>query len=93
MVEGVVFRDGVRTDERVAIDGVPPLAKQAGVFIWIDVEEPTEDTLEALAGEFRLHPLVGKTPATGDNDRRWSCSATTCSWCCERPPSTTAIAA
>jgi magnesium transporter len=58
MVEGVVFRDGVRTDERVAIDGVPSLAKQPGVFVWIDVEDPTEGTLEALAGEFRLHPLV-----------------------------------
>jgi hypothetical protein len=44
MVEGVVFRDGVRTDERVAIDGVPSLAKQAGVFIWIDVERPPSTT-------------------------------------------------
>jgi magnesium transporter len=93
MVEGVVFRDGVRTDERVAIDGVPPLAKQAGVFIWIDVEDPTEDTLEALAGEFRLHPLVVEDARHRRQRRRWSCSATTCSWCCERPPWTTAIAA
>jgi magnesium transporter len=58
MVEGVVFRDGVRTDERASIDGVPALAKQPGVFVWIDVEDPTEATLGALAGEFRLHPLV-----------------------------------
>ena len=58
MVEGVVFRDGVRTDERAAIDGVPSLAKQPGVFVWIDVEDPTEATLGELAGEFRLRPPV-----------------------------------
>jgi magnesium transporter len=58
MVGGVVYRAGVRTGETVPIAGVATLATQPGTFIWIDAEDPDDDTIQALADEFGLHPLV-----------------------------------
>ena len=58
MMEGLVFRDGVRTDERVAIDGVPSLAEAARGVRLDRRRGPDGGHLGALAGEFRLHPLV-----------------------------------
>lgn len=58
MIEAVVYRDGQRTDETVGPGRFSATAGQPGVFLWLDVDEPTEDDLHTLAEEFSLHPLV-----------------------------------
>jgi magnesium transporter len=57
MIRGVLYRDGVRADERVDPREGGDLARGDGVF-WLDVEDPSDDDLAVLAGAFDLHPLV-----------------------------------
>jgi magnesium transporter len=58
MIDGVVFTQGRRSDERVDVSQARALAARDGTLIWLDVVEPDRRELEAIAAQFGLHPLT-----------------------------------
>jgi magnesium transporter len=58
MIEAVVYRDGVRTEDRVDPGSYGTYMGRRSVFLWLDVADPTEEDLGVLAATFDLHPLV-----------------------------------
>ncbi len=58
MIEAVVYRDGVRTQDAVEPGEYASYADRPGVFLWLDVADPSDDDLKVLATTFGLHPLV-----------------------------------
>jgi magnesium transporter len=53
-----VFRAGKPSDEAVDMDGVRGLLADEGVFVCIDLAEPTDDEISTLQDMLGLHPLA-----------------------------------
>jgi magnesium transporter len=53
-----LYRDGAITDEHVDPERISNLLEEDGTLVWLDLENPSEEELRMLQGEFALHPLA-----------------------------------
>ncbi|MDJ0357227.1 magnesium transporter CorA family protein [Paenarthrobacter sp. PH39-S1] len=53
-----VYRDGRATDEKVPLDQLGRLAKDPDATVWIDLDSPDPETIEALRDQLGFHKLA-----------------------------------
>lgn len=63
-----VWRHGVLDAEGFPCEQVSDLLEESGTVVWLDLEEPTPDDVEAVTREFGLTPLEVED-ATAEHER------------------------
>lgn len=59
MIHSFVFAEGKLAERDMDPSTIPILLKDAGIHVWIDLENPTqEETKQVLEGIFQFHPLA-----------------------------------
>ena len=59
MVHSFVFAEGKLVERDMDLATIPMLLKDAGVHVWVDMENPTpEESKRVLEGIFQFHPLA-----------------------------------
>jgi magnesium transporter len=56
IVDCAVYEQGERTD--VSLDGAHEAYLRDGAFVWVGLHEPTQDELDSVSREFKLHELA-----------------------------------
>jgi magnesium transporter len=52
-----LYRDGKVTEEMFDVTRISDALKEDGTLVWLDLEDPAQEEIEMLRGEFDLHPL------------------------------------
>ena len=84
MIRAHAFRDGIPLEDDLLLGDAERLLEDEHVFVWIDVEEPSDEEIDALGAVFGLHPVTIETRITCINARRSSSSRGTPSSSCTR---------
>jgi magnesium transporter len=58
IVDCAIYRDGRRTEGPADLSDALAAARDAGGFVWIGLNEPTEREFDLVTAEFGLHPLA-----------------------------------
>jgi magnesium transporter len=58
MITGRIYREGQPDGEPLALDPEEPLARETGVYVWIDAVDPDPADLGYLERAFGLHPVT-----------------------------------
>ncbi len=57
MIEILVYRNG-KVVENIQADAIPKLLKEEHIFLWVDLDKPTETDEQILSDVFQFHPLT-----------------------------------
>jgi len=58
MIRAHAFRDGIPLEDDLLLGDAERLLEDEHVFVWIDVEDPSDEEIDALGAVFGLHPVT-----------------------------------
>lgn len=60
IVDLAVYRDGRRVPGDLSLDDAYAQARADGAFVWLGLHEPTQEEIERVTDEFRVHELAAE---------------------------------